>query len=263
MRSRRSLPLLVAVVGVTSLVLSGGAFSAGTAERGVELAVVDDEDAYLGLRAATPLELPAGETHDRNVVRLANRFASTLDEITVSVTERDDDPPTVTGVDAPARLGPGDAGWIAVDVDCGASGNEETVTIAMEASGRDAVELARDVTIVCDRPDDDEPEVERYEFDGCGEVRVVLATEPAGPFDATIVLYDATAATTRDVDVTVRPDELETRPGVDDSARVYEFDVHEHLGTPGTGDHEVLGAAVAGRAPTENPEPCATGRSPG
>lgn len=161
MTSRRSLPLLVAVVLAASLVLASGAISAVTSERGVELAVVDDGRAYLGVSAATPLELPAGETRDRRVVRLTNRFPSSLDELSVSVAEGDDEPPTVAAVRAPGRLGPGDAGWITADVDCGAGGTEETVTLAIEASGRDAVALARDVTIVCEPPTDDEPGAER------------------------------------------------------------------------------------------------------
>lgn len=252
MRPRRSLPLLAAVFLAASLVLAGGAISAVTSERGVALAVVDDGRAYLGVRPATPLELPAGESRDRQVVRLTNRFPSTLDEIAVSVTGGDDGPPTVTGVRAPARLGPGEAGWITADVDCGAGGTEETVTVAIEASGRDAVALARDVTVVCEAPADDAPAVERYAFGGCGEVRVVLAAALAGPVNATFRVYDAAAETTRDVDVTMRPGDLE--PGPDDLARVYAFDVDELLGP--AGEHAVLGAAVGGRAPTENPHSC-------
>lgn len=257
MTSRRSLPLLVAVVVVTSLVLSGGAFSAVTTERGVHLAVVDDEKAYLGLQPVTPLELPADETLDLNVVRLTNQFTSTLDEISVSVTEGDDDLPTVADVNAPSGLGPGDVGWITADIDCGVSGNGETVTITIEASGRDSVELARDVTIDCERPSDDEPDVERYEFKGCSEVWVVLATEPVKPFGATFQLYDSTAETTRAVDVSVRPDELETVTGFDDGARVYKFNVRDHLGHPDTEADKVLGAVIEGGTPIENSNQCA------
>lgn len=262
MASRRSLPLLIALLVATS-VLAGGAFSAVSTERGVQVAIVDDEDAYLGLERLTPLELPPDETDDKEVIRLTNQFPTTLAAISVSVAEGKSALPTIIDAKAPSSLGPGGAGWITADIDCGTSGNEETVTFTIAASGRNTVELAREITIDCEQSTENEPEVTEFEFKGCSEAWVVLATEPSASFEASFQIYDSAAETTRTIDVPVRPEELETVPDFDDSAMIYEFNVHEQLGHPESGDDKVLAVSIEGVASSENTHRCASVESAG
>ena len=74
-----SFALLVLAVGM--LVLGAGGFSAMEADRPVDVSVVDDEDAYLGVTA----EQEAGDVN----VTIVNRFAN---EITITQVEAGDPP---------------------------------------------------------------------------------------------------------------------------------------------------------------------------
>ncbi|MDB2223861.1 hypothetical protein PM023_04130 [Halorubrum ezzemoulense] len=83
---RRTLILLLGGASSGAMSVGTGAFSNVSAERGVSVNVVEDDEAYLGLNQTANL-VPLGEQTD--VVRIQNQFASPLD-LSVVVEDKDD-----------------------------------------------------------------------------------------------------------------------------------------------------------------------------
>lgn len=80
--------LLLAIALITALALVGtGSFASVTSERGVEVAVVDDDAAFLGV-AQTPNTTTNETTVDLNI---SNQFGgdTTLDPVTVTIDGED------------------------------------------------------------------------------------------------------------------------------------------------------------------------------
>lgn len=138
-----------AAVFVALVLAAGtGGFGAGDAERGVRAAVVDDDSAYLHVETAAPSR-PNGLSRDVTLLTLTNAASTTLDSVTVSVSDATSGAPAVRSVDTPVSLSPGEAGTATADVVCrpDASG---PVTLDIEASGDGmAISLHRTVTVTC------------------------------------------------------------------------------------------------------------------
>ncbi|MFP8956488.1 hypothetical protein ACLI4Y_07155 [Natrialbaceae archaeon A-CW3] len=94
MNGRKALSLTVAIVAVIALLTASGAYSSITADRGLQVSVVDDDQAYLAIEKNDP-----GEVKENETVRLfnvTNQFSSKID-VTVDFTEEPDglEPDTV------------------------------------------------------------------------------------------------------------------------------------------------------------------------
>jgi hypothetical protein len=133
MSSLKGLSIALAVLAGTGLLLGTFGFSAASAERGVSVAVVDDENAMVGYQASDRLA-PEGQRVD--LVTVTNRLSSEASVTNVTVTTSgDDDNVVVSNVSKPT-LGPGEAEAVAADVHC--PGNRDvpiTVSVTVEAEG--------------------------------------------------------------------------------------------------------------------------------
>ena len=111
---RRHAILLLGGASSGAMSVGTGAFSSVEADRGVEVNVVDDENAYLGLEAKSEITAFGRST---DAVAIRNSFADEL-TLTVSVDETNDvvGDITVGGEEPPAKitLEPGGNEWVAV-----------------------------------------------------------------------------------------------------------------------------------------------------
>lgn len=80
MRNRRRVLVLLAVTAAAVAAVGSGSFTATTADRGVSVDVVGDENAYLALDYPDK-EVDNGSTP--TFLTVTNRFTTTLDDITV------------------------------------------------------------------------------------------------------------------------------------------------------------------------------------
>lgn len=103
----RRLALVVLAVASLTAVVGSGAFSSVSAERGVYVSVVDDEDAYLGLSWH---ELD--RCGEQDFVTVQNRFATPLLDVDVAVEQTDRLDATVSNV--PDHLGVGESATVRI-----------------------------------------------------------------------------------------------------------------------------------------------------
>ncbi|WP_164471052.1 hypothetical protein [Halorubrum sp. CSM-61] len=161
-----------------------GAFSSAEAERGVEVNVVEDDEAYLGLEAER--EITAfGRSAD--VVEIRNSFAADL-TLTVSVAEPNEvvEDITVAGEEPPAELtlAPGGDEWVAVT--CEQIGEAAFSLQFSGDAGGTSVEKTRTFDGIPVAP------VSQVEFNGNGSVHVhgefteLVVTVNGGPRTETI-----------------------------------------------------------------------------
>lgn len=87
---RRELILLLGGASSGAMSVGTGAFSSVEAERNVEVDVVEDENAYLGLtRKDAAGSVPLAGNSGTDVVRIQNQFASPLD-LSVVIKDKDE-----------------------------------------------------------------------------------------------------------------------------------------------------------------------------
>lgn len=149
MRTIRQFGLAIGVLAAVLLATGTGGFSAMEADRGVTVAVVDDEHAYLGVTTHDHRLEPG--MHDVTLLTLTNRFGRDLD-VTVTVTDDDRGPPLlIQSYDRSENLPAYTSRDVTADIVCSGQGGSETVTVAVVASSPGVeVQLSRDVTVVCD-----------------------------------------------------------------------------------------------------------------
>jgi len=151
-RLRRLAVAALVAAAVLAIPATSG-FSATSAERPVEVAVVDDGNAYLGLEKKSPT-LGNGTHSDVLLVEMMNNFAIDITDIEVSVIEDDASmPPNLvnSGSVTDSSLGPGETADVTADIDCGNAAGSETFVVDLSAETADgsSVELTRDVEVEC------------------------------------------------------------------------------------------------------------------
>ena len=174
MRTLRATSLVLAFLAATGLVLGSFAFSAMSAERGVDVSVVADDEAYVGYENVSDGEIHPGE--ETPIARYHNRFVIDLDEFHVDVTVIDGAADVDVTIDnQPDGLDAGDGAYVNVTVD-GCDADEE-ITFALDAEGSGAgvnVSFTREVELTCAEPEsndvngveDDGDDVEVVDDDG-------------------------------------------------------------------------------------------------
>ncbi|GGI99784.1 hypothetical protein GCM10008995_07070 [Halobellus salinus] len=146
----KAIGLLLACVAAAGLVLGTAGFAAVDADRGVEVNVTGDDDAYLGYEPTVNgiPEIPANESTP--IVSYRNRFGVDLDSVTVDVSRANPGAAVaVESSDAPDRLGRGAAGPVHVTLSCS---TERTVSLEFAATGTGPgvrVSLDRTLTVRC------------------------------------------------------------------------------------------------------------------
>ena len=151
------------------LVSTTGGFTSVGADRGLSVAVADDDEAYLGIETTDPTL--ANGRHDGVVLAtVTNRLPGPLTDVDVRVTgATGGQPPKLLpqgnpDVTAPATLDVSEQGVVTADLACSAAGGgAHTVTwdLHIEASAEGAtVELTRPVTVTCTGDPADTPATE-------------------------------------------------------------------------------------------------------
>ncbi|MFB6082661.1 MAG: hypothetical protein ABEJ94_00260 [Halorientalis sp.] len=152
---RLKLASVVFAFAAVSLAVGTGAFSSVSADRGVEVAVVEDEEALLGIEGG-PHAFPNGN-EDRELLTVTNRFAQPV-TVTVEITDSGDGGvPTLKESDDEKEvvLDAGEDDSIEWKIQCSSQGGKadpqtETWTIDVSATGETvSVETTETVTIQC------------------------------------------------------------------------------------------------------------------
>lgn len=110
MGNRRRLALLGLAAASLVLATGSGAFSATSADRGVEVSVVEDDKAYLALGDSLQCGAGSGNQNNRNIVQ--NQFAETTIEhlvLTVSVPPEESGEIRIGKTGDTTQIGPGDS----------------------------------------------------------------------------------------------------------------------------------------------------------
>jgi hypothetical protein len=155
---RRHAILLFGGASAGALSVGTGAFSSVEAERGMEVNVVDDDEAYLGLEQVSEyvpsddngIQTDESTDHDPNdVVRVTNKFAHPLD-LTVTVESTDG---VVDGIEVDdaladdSELGVGEKGFVAIECEDAGGGHVE-LSFDGETGGA-TVEATREFVVSC------------------------------------------------------------------------------------------------------------------
>lgn len=139
------LSLLVGVVG-------SAAFSSTQAERGIDVAVVDDDEAYVGYDAAV---INTTDGDEERLVTVTNRFDDTINVTGADVGAGTSGNLTVGSIQRPTGIDVGDSGAIEAEINCDEVVENEavTVTVTVEGSGVSATVFgdteSREVTVSC------------------------------------------------------------------------------------------------------------------
>ena len=244
--------MFILVAAVALLSISTGAFGSTVSDRGVDVNVVQDGDAYLGLELHSPLQLDSNVTADQNLGKITNQYDSTFGDISVNVLDpsRDDKPALVrNSLTWPTSLEPGESGWIRSSIDCGVAGNTETFELTITAESQDAtLELSRDISIECegDNQGSDAPQVYAHNFRGCSEVWIVFQKHPSTPLDTVIQFYNSTTGLSDELQLVIRSNDLEAIPGHYGAKPLYKFNIHDRLDRSYSDDDKLLAVSVSG-----------------
>lgn len=150
----RTLAVVLLGVSVVVAIPATTGFSTVSADRSLEIQVVDDSVAYLGVEEKSPA-LGNGTYEDETLLVLTNTFSSDISEISVSVSETDpSSPPTVASPSvATETVDVGSEQSVVGTIDCvyhGSSAPNGTVEVHVTAeSSGTSVELSRDIFIDC------------------------------------------------------------------------------------------------------------------
>lgn len=138
------LGLAMVVIAVALLVTSSVGVSTVALERSVEIEVVDDDSALVGVDAHEPTVAPDNESAV-DLATVTNRAGTAVD---VTIPAVDGANLSAEDIDAPASIDSGENGTITATVTCE---NEGAVRLDVAVSG-DGVTIERtvDVTIACD-----------------------------------------------------------------------------------------------------------------
>ena len=117
------------------MTIGSGAFSSTVMERGVNVSVVGDQNAFIKLESPNPQEIVAGEQKKIDLVTIENQLSVDLD---ITEVEVDADDIVVVEIDEPS-IESGKRRTIKAMVECSDPG-ERTVKISLTASG-DGIEV--------------------------------------------------------------------------------------------------------------------------
>ncbi|MDT3434844.1 hypothetical protein [Haloarcula sp. 1CSR25-25] len=132
-----------------TLVAQTGAVTSMSAERSIEVAVADDEDALLGIEVQS-VEVQRNATENVTLLTAENRLDRPVDLDATATGDEDTQRLNVTAVDAPESLSSGELGSVVATVECTNATTAEMLTVALSASGGGtSVELSRNMHAQC------------------------------------------------------------------------------------------------------------------
>ncbi|MDY7082682.1 MAG: hypothetical protein SXQ77_09815 [Halobacteria archaeon] len=171
--------MLVLATAVLLLAVGTTAFSSTAADRGVNVDVVKDSDAYLGITAGD-LDVESGD--ETPLLTLENQFTTNLDSVSVETV--DDGALDLSVKYAPDELGIGNSGQVTAEVECSSKTTEE-VELLIEASGDTvSVEKRKQLEVECT------PERTLFDaiFNGCGNVDIT--ENYVGEIDVELIIHN-------------------------------------------------------------------------
>ena len=145
---------IVFACAAVSLAVGAGAFSSVSADRGVEVSVVDDEEAMLGIETAGDGEIESDNpTHDETLITFYNRLGGKI-ELTADISEpKPTQHPKLKDYSLSKRtLEPGDRATLSADINCnnGNATSDEDWNVAIDATGETvSVETTETITVEC------------------------------------------------------------------------------------------------------------------
>ncbi|WP_424003630.1 hypothetical protein ACOZ4I_04965 [Haloarcula salina] len=140
---------LAALSASTALVAQTGAYSAVSAEREVRVAVVDDEEALVGIQTR-PVAVERNSSANVTLATVSNRFDSPIEIGTTATEAAADRRLTLTSVAAPDSLGSGERASILATVSCANATTATAITVTVTATGAGtSVELRRKLDAQC------------------------------------------------------------------------------------------------------------------
>ncbi|MFW6265639.1 MAG: hypothetical protein ACOC2A_02570 [Halanaeroarchaeum sp.] len=131
MNGLKTLSVALAVVAVTGLAVGSVGFGSAAVERGVSVAVVDDDSAYIGYESADRTVTDGDRVE---VVTVTNRL---VDDVSVTDVTVESGAVTITDVSEPT-LGPGESAAIEGTVEC-TPGESETVAVSVTLAGEGVI----------------------------------------------------------------------------------------------------------------------------
>lgn len=163
----RHVSLALALAALVAFSVGTGGVSSTTAERGVSIAIVDDERAYLGIEA---VDTNATSGEEITLFRLTNRFDHELSELDGAVMNDD----MSIEMAMPATLAPGASGPVNATFECTENTTEETI-VQIEVAG-DGVSVVTNetVTVECTTAEISTPSVSNQSVNSTNET----ATSP-------------------------------------------------------------------------------------
>jgi len=145
-RPLRIASLLLAFAAATGLVLGSAGFASIDADRGVEVSVVDEDDAYLGVNATADA---VAEGESTPTLDLRNRFGGPIETVEVDAEVVVSGNATVEAVDPPEAIPVGDAAPVNVTLRCPTGGNA-TIAYDVTATGSDVrVDTTAEQRVAC------------------------------------------------------------------------------------------------------------------
>lgn len=144
---------VVLAFAAVSLAVGTGAFSAASADRGVEVAVVDDEQAMLGIDGGPHAFRNGNEV--RELLTVTNRFSESV-TVTIEIDEPGGkSPKLMSGGARTVALSPGDSHTIDPKIQCSSTGGtalprSETWNVSVTAEGDSVhVDTEAELEVVC------------------------------------------------------------------------------------------------------------------
>lgn len=159
MHRRQVLLFSVLVVVVPTLVFGSGSFSEVAADRGIDAAVVEDENAYLGVETETTDGYVGGDAV--SVLRLTDQLSGEL------VLESASAGSSRVDIETELPLGIGESEPSTLRVSCRAAGTGSVPFTIVAADSSTTVTVDRAVPVTCL-----EPAIQSVTFTGCGNARI-------------------------------------------------------------------------------------------
>jgi uncharacterized membrane protein len=153
MSAGRRLAAVLTVVGVALLTTGSGAFTAAQLDRGVDVSVVEDEEAFLAVEELDPApEADANSSTDHvdvELVQLTNQFTAQDLTVAVDIDERSSGP-DATSEPTASSVSSGETETVTVDVECPAGSSNEDWSVDITAEGEGVeIQLTRTVEVSC------------------------------------------------------------------------------------------------------------------
>jgi len=196
MSRRRRIALAVTALAAVALLATGAfGFTNVSAERGVSVAVVDDESAFLGLPNDPAVTCEVADDTETGctvaLVDVTNQFSTALTDVSATADGG-------LSLSTPDDIGVGEAGTISGTVACDPDEDEETtrtydLAISVDGDGVSATKYDKEVTVSCIGVEDPLDSVS-VTFSGCGNAEITGDAEDF-PLDATLTFTDGTTET--------------------------------------------------------------------